>query len=1622
MNPAADAPAAPTRRFVAVALAEHDLLPPLPRALADAAELAQLLGERHGYDTEVLANPTRDAVQDCLASASLAKADLILYWIGHGRRAPDGALQLLGTKGDRVLANAAELGEWVAQTGAQQVLLLLDTCHSGAGLLESLRLAFATISGRSSIAGYWFGVLAASRAEQEARSGALVQAVRDLLEHGPRVPDARWTPGQPNVQGDDLLSALLTEWAQSPHAAYQSLEPLRYGVALRPMLRNPRFDIGLGAQPVEHLLQAARGGSEVESHFTGRSTALQTMTAWLRAARPGLLVVTGPAGCGKSALLGRMASLSMPQERARLLRAGPLDTALDPGAGSVHAQLALRGTTTEAAAERLARQLGTDPAQGLYGVLALAHERLERGAPLVLLLDGLDEAGEHASLVAQELVAPLARQALVLLATRRLDFGDVSLAALPGVPAQVLDLAQDPAGTLQDVHDYVVLRLRGVAPQMDPSLVAQALSADRSGGATAPFLLARLITSQLRESPLDTSAADWQRTLVTSAQSALEQDLRRVVLARDGQPLPDGARELMAALAWAQGQGFPADDLWPAIATRLSRHGTHYTRDDAYALLGELGRHIVSSVEDGQQVYRIAHQVLVDYLRSTADAAAPLAVAQTVASSWSAWMAAGNAAQAHGYLWGFAWRHMADAGAEGLALLEQLAARERTLFLLDLALGYEAVAEQTLDSGQLDASVAWQQRAVACRRDLQDPRRLTLALFRLALACSMWGDDKAADTAATEAAALAHTLRADPQARELVVGAWFARAMAQLRLNKTDAARRWARELLDFLSAPGEQPSTWLCVAHLCLCIAATAQGDIAAARAHGQQAVQVFDAVTDADTDPALLRELLACSAFAESTVGDGMARGTLGKGTAPPDLGPALRLLAEHQRTGALGSLADIATAKGLLSLARMLLPGPAPMQPDPAELLRQAVALMGADHLQRNADAALMRGAVLTVLAQIEARHDPVSARQHLADAAGILRDGAEGSSFTACQLGECLHLWTQLDAAALAAGTPQDFAALAARESEAVAHLRRVDMPLAAALLVAALTSQSGLQALAGDADGAMATRNEAIERMRALPSADPAWQMTLAALMSDQAGAIVLTRTTETLTLADECIGITEQLPDSRGARFVRAAALANKSAALMRLGRLALARTTLDASERLSEGLSESPKDLPQLAALRANNQLNLASLELQDGHPALARVHALQAEQLLGNPSMQPAFGANATLVQVVLGQAECAGGDVERGSARLQQIVEQVRMLVTHHFPASETLVAQLVLETDRVAPALWPQLEDAMQTQQALCARMRWLRRRAPAQWPALARELHEALQCATGAEQRELRQIARAQRTFDPAAFDAAWQHANAELPAWLHHDGGLEWVVIGWWNTPTWPASRDYLQAHPELLQPSAADILQEMGLDPSRHEAASRHLQLLADAQAQGFEQAYAPVLLQIEMQQWLEHGDPQGHLAAKPALRRAEVGQWLREQPAAEREASAFLSVWELVQRGEDAVAFELLADPAAGVELLTAAWRANDVPRLAALARLVWARTEGAPRRRAALAWAVADALEPSAAAQPAWAEELAGLSPAERPELMAVVTDAMAHHPAAAGALAGLVILLHQAPDAQ
>lgn len=1619
-----------TPRCVVIANAKYAALPILNRAVPDAEELERILETGHRYEAEVLQSLERgklfDTIDGKLGQDSLLDGTLIVVWIGHGTIGPDNTLRLLGYAGERdvEVATAGQLAEWATRTGARQVLVVLDTCFSGGGVVDAARLAEAVNSGRRAPEKKWFGVIAASLRDDPARSGALVRELAHLLSNGPRQPDFRWDKKRPYIRGDDLLQALLADWnepRQQPH-------PISVGRAWD-LVRNPRFEPGVPDQPVEQLLLAARGDSSDASYFTGRERPLGEIVKWLRRGVPGLFVLTGPPGCGKSAVAARIVGLSSSDERLRLLASAPIPPDLDPGADCVDGQLRARGVTMDSASEELARQLGIDPSAGHFGLLAEARRRRKAGDPLVVVVDGLDEARAFSRDIAAEVLAPLARDALVLVSTRDVRCGDKTLIAQLGPAAQILDLGHDIEGTRQDIHDYVKRRLVDVAPTMDPERVAEELSA--GGGTQGPqFLLARLVTSQLRDHPVDTSSEGWRLALATTAESALERDLQSVVLQIDGQPHPTAAREMIRALALAHGGGFPADDVWPAVATAISPTGTGYTRDDAYSVLAAFGRHIIAGSEGDQPVYRIAHQRLVDYVSGNTLAAAagerPLkltvAVGDAILAEYERLLDAGLGPRAHTYLWRHAWRHLAEAGASGLAGLRRLVERDPA-FLPDLATGLQWATSEALSSGETHRALELVQEAVELRRELADGLKLAMALFSQAFIQAAIGDISGADASAAEAIHVARAAGDRPESRDVLGAVLSARAQTHLQSGQYKAALLLANEAIALSQDwggqapgrhdPGRDVDQGAClrqvIAHTLAGKAAFALKDVEMAAAMCERAVEIADRGGKEAAD--LRNEALAALADIQLAQAVGAPLDPAG-GYGRVVATAAERLLDEYRRMGRRGTISDLPISQGIGAYVRARLIDlnrnfDVPDARQLPSLLREAIELVQpfADQLL---DATVVLASHLSLSPVLPSPTDPARTAADFAQAERCLRQFAGTSDAVAVTLGRLLDAQTAVQLPQVLQGAAADLPGILVRQREAVTLLRGCPFWFARYPLAQALVRLSVLAAQPGvtGKDEEIAIRDEAIQAWRGLIGEAPDAPAQLAGLLSDQAARLLRDRTQEAADLALEAVQLAGELPQPRYAGLAGLAET-NLAGAQLVLGR------SPDTGELLRRAIEHLKPLVPHpfFSAALANARLNLALVELQDSHFAEALRLAEDALALFDSPAISPTMTENRKLALLARGRAERGCGHEDLGTATLQKAIGELRGAVLEN----EDNGALLAHAINTAAPDLWDEVLAGFADRPDLRRTLSLLRWRSTDETPVTVNNLVDALDASPEREHRALRQMARQQRSRAPQEFDAAWRKKTGTIPGWLELNPAHEWLVIAWWNTPNWRLSRDYLASHPALLGAETEIVLEELELDGSRQNLLDLHRQLLKETREVGATAAYAPLLADLDVREWLASKDLEQHLAEHGELLRPEIAALLRERAGAGDASSAILvSILDLVQRGESELAFQADKEPSKILEHLQAAWRSKDIARLACLATILQGCAEDAQvKRTATMALAIARTLE-RVAEEPArlLAAALEGSSEVDRQKLSAMVGDAIQHHPDRAADLAWLI----------
>jgi hypothetical protein len=388
--------------FVGVGVDEYDHFGQLDYTVHEVRLVRSVLDEN--LVGEPLENPAESAARDRLNELAEALPDggiLVALWSGHAKDSPNGGLRVYAR--DSPATNfggisAADVAAACADSGANQLLLIFDTCFSGAGLPAASEVA-ATVLAHTppKPQRVWVGVLTSCRAAETAVDGRFGPRLVALMREGPSDPylRRRWSVHNRFVRGDDLCDALLEGWGDddTQRPDYQGRGRAWW------MLSNPCFDPGAPAQVVEHLLLAARGGASVDepSWFSGRVAEVERVVDWVTCCQPGIRVLTGSAGTGKSAIAGRIVSLANPRERQRLLRESALEHA-DPGEGSVTAHVHARALTADQVAEELdgglvaagwlpAEETGRRNAAELVGRV---QRTAEGGAPVpVMVVDGL---------------------------------------------------------------------------------------------------------------------------------------------------------------------------------------------------------------------------------------------------------------------------------------------------------------------------------------------------------------------------------------------------------------------------------------------------------------------------------------------------------------------------------------------------------------------------------------------------------------------------------------------------------------------------------------------------------------------------------------------------------------------------------------------------------------------------------------------------------------------------------------------------------------------------------------------------------------------------------------------------------------------------------------------------------------------------------------------------------------------------------------------------------------------------------------------------------------------------------------------------------------------------------
>ena len=421
-----------------------------------------------------------------------------------------------------------------------------------------------------------------------------------------------------------VYSPYRTDSASSASAA-DSAEPVDAGTSAASGWSRQHDAEELAGQPIagSDPNSGALGGAL----FRGRRAALKEIVSWITARRtaPGVLVVTGSPGSGKSAVLRRIVASADARIAAHLPRK---DAALRAPAGSISCVVRARGKTAVEVAEEIARAAFVPiPKQAGDLVQALRVQfGTQSGPRFTVVLDALDEAASPADarLIVSRILVPLAELSVsvsvrVVAGTRRHDAaGD--LLGLFGTAASIVDLDAPRYFARDDLATHVEGLLKSPEDERFGGAYVRAQRAVASRIAECAegnFLVAELVaeTHGMYDLPISDPS---ELSFPSSVEAALDAYLT---------PLPDvgggtTAGQALTALAFAEPPGVGVR-LWRTAIAALYNTAPGEAELQAFTRSVAANRLLATSIAQGSRAHEFSHQALVDALRAARAQVAP---------------------------------------------------------------------------------------------------------------------------------------------------------------------------------------------------------------------------------------------------------------------------------------------------------------------------------------------------------------------------------------------------------------------------------------------------------------------------------------------------------------------------------------------------------------------------------------------------------------------------------------------------------------------------------------------------------------------------------------------------------------------------------------------------------------------------------------------------------------------------------------------------------------------------------------------------------------------------------------------------------------------------------------
>ncbi|MEU5510238.1 peptidase C14 caspase catalytic subunit p20 [Streptomyces fungicidicus] len=594
-----------------------------------------------------------EGLEDFLAHDAERK---ILYWTGHGvHRGDDGYFLACADSWEdgrfapeRALALTDLVDRLLHPECETDTLLVVDACSSHGGhlsdaLRHALRLERESVERARQSRRTGFVVVGTSGFEAEVPEGRWVGwleealAKRDFVapDHArPFEPSALYLPLPYLLDGVDAVAAAsgLDETAQRPgHTEIRSLP--------NSFLDNPHFQDGerrvhtpavlTGRQSWEAAAQfGVEEGGHLSRHFAGRHRALGRVVRWMDTHPRGLLAVTGLAGTGKTALLGRLALTSLPEWRETL---GPeVDPSTLPRPGTVHAALSCKGQSLHSLVTALWTVLSplegmapppagpVTPEQCRTAVDAL----VSRAGSLNLLFDALDEAlPDQAHDIARHLLNPLSELwgVRVVVGTRPQPRRRSAAPSEEESLLSTLDQSVEPVllGDDEEARSSIAAMTRSVLGTEGSPYRGPEREADRvwtaglvASGSQGSFLVARLAATELARRPLIATEAELSSWMASGGMD-LHRRLAEEVGHLSSQRGAERAHEVLRPLAVIQGRGLAPGRTWLSLANALrDPDRTELTLGDLRQVCRSANGGIIASQtapHGGGTAYHLAH-------------------------------------------------------------------------------------------------------------------------------------------------------------------------------------------------------------------------------------------------------------------------------------------------------------------------------------------------------------------------------------------------------------------------------------------------------------------------------------------------------------------------------------------------------------------------------------------------------------------------------------------------------------------------------------------------------------------------------------------------------------------------------------------------------------------------------------------------------------------------------------------------------------------------------------------------------------------------------------------------------------------------------------------------------